>query len=123
MNVMNESLRRKPDPEETKRGEEYVTRIKAEMEELRELSEVADSRMWGVVKELVSRKLDSANDALNSFERLNDDSRTILLATRKTLALFMSMVDDVPRALEMLAEKLAKANAELDGLKEQLRKF
>jgi len=117
---MTTEIRAKPNPKDAERGTEYVASIKAEIEEIKSIIAIKDSREWVTIRNIIKRKQVSVDSELDSFHKLSDKELHATLQARIDLKNFVSLVDGGEFALTRLLDKLDKAEGKLSELNKRL---
>jgi len=113
-------LRKKPNPENVKRIETYIVKIKEEINETKELVNLRDSDGWAKIVSILERKMAALEFDLERFSVLPDKDIYATLQSRKDISFFISLIEGGEQALSDLQDKLDDAITNLHDLKQRL---
>jgi|SRR3990167_2969386 len=94
--------------------------LKNQIEDAKIIGEGADTKFWKTFKDKVKDKRDSIEAQLNGFESLTQDQRTILLAQKKTIAIFLNIPEDFAADLERMNRQLEDVRVKIDEYRGRL---
>ena len=113
-------LRKRPNPENVKRIESYIAKIRAEINETSDLVNLKSSDGWEKILVILNRKLAALDFDLDQFSSLPDKDIYATLQARKDINYFISLIEGGEQAMVELNEKLDEAVQNLVSLKKRL---
>ena len=113
-------LRKRPNPENIKRIEQYIEKLRFEIDETRDLAKLKDSEDWHKILLILERKMAAVDFDLDQYEVLEDKIIYGCLQMRKDLKYFISLIDGGEMALDDLNLKLENAKDQLIEYKKRI---